>query len=652
MLLEVLATGVVLLTPNVTASQGPMATPQSTSGYWIPYGPAPLENCGEGTPLPDKCTGRISAIAIDPRNPNTIYVGAATGGVWKSIDEGKTWNVLTDNLTEGSLAIGALAIDPNGVIYAGTGDGNWAWYGSGILKSSDSGATWNRIGISDFARAAITKIVIDPTNPNKIFATATFGFTMSAYSDGAYVDPGVNLGVFLSTDGGRSWTLSYTTPVNADFDHQAFDVVIDPTNPSTVYAAVNAQVIVSHDGGVTWTGASNGLPSSTSAGRIALGLSVSSHLTIYAAVQYFDGTTTYGVGRLYKTTNGGTSWTMLTTPPAAPSSGETGFCGKQCDYDIYVAVDPTDPNTIYLGGLDIYRSVNGGATWIDLGGYMSQGLTHVDQHALAFSPVAHSTIYIGNDGGIWTSTNADSCSPPACWTDLNEGGLSITQFYSIAVDPKDSSHLIGGTQDNGCLSHKGITSVWMEDDNCGDGGWTAFDNSNPQILYESQQWSCFSTGCTPVYRSDDGGANWVPIQNGLTSSDKASFHPPMAIDQANPSILYLGTTKLYETTTRGDEWFNPDPSLTLSASDCTNGECFSAIAVASSADNFVYAGTSTGRIFASNDKAKHFTPGIGLPSATVTAIAVDPTIPMLAYATFSGFGNGHVLTKSKGGSSW
>jgi photosystem II stability/assembly factor-like uncharacterized protein len=410
-------------------------------------------------------------------------------------------------------------------------------------------------------------------------------------------------------------------------------------------------VYISHDGGNSWVGTSSGWPTLNSVGRISLGISASSHLTVYAAIQYFDGSSDFGVGRLYKTTDGGSSWSMVDTPPPA-KAGDKGFCGKQCDYDLYVAVDPTVPNTIYLGGLDVYRSVNGGVTWTDLGGYMDLGLIHVDQHAFAFSPTSHSKIYIGNDGGIWASANADSCSPSSCWTDLNTN-LGITQFYSIAVDPKDSSHLLAGAQDNGCLSHTGLSSTWTEDNNCGDGGWTGFDPLNPQIMYEAQQWSSYKDGSDALFRSNDGGATWAPVETGLSSDDKGNFMVPVAIDQSNPSTLYLGTTNLYKTTNKGTQWFKPNPGLSLPVpTDCSQGECISAIAVAPSSGNYVYVGTTTGGIYTSTEGGNHFTKAYGLPYVPVTQISVDPTIPTQAYASFSGFGNAHVFSTSNGGSSW
>ncbi len=627
----------------------PTADFPTSGGSWVSFGPAPLKNCGQGT-LPDQCSGRISAIAIDPTNANTIYVGSATGGVWKSTDGGSNWVPLMDNLTTGSIDIGALVIDSNGVLYAGTGDANWGFNGSGILKSLDGGKTWIRLGVSTFGRSAISKLAIDPTNPNKIFATASLGGTMATHTDYVYVEPGVQLGLFVSTDAGNSWTLIRPTQ-GTTFDEQAWDVAIDPANPSSVYLAQDGSLYVSHDGGKSWAGPPSGWPSPNSVGRISLGISVSSHLTLYAAIQYFDGSSDFGVGRLYRSNDGGSTWSMVNVPPPAKAA-DKDFCGKQCDYDLYVAVDPTDRNTIYLGGLDLYRSNNGGATWSDLGGYIDLGLIHVDQHAFAFSPTSHSKIYVGNDGGIFSSTNADSCAPTACWTDLNTN-LGITQFYSIAVDPKDSSHLLGGTQDNGCLSHNGFSTVWTEDNNCGDGGWTGFDPQNPKIMYETQQWSVYKDGYDWLFRSEDGGATWVPIENGIASSDKATFMVPIAIDQSSPSTMYLGTSNLYKTSNRGGQWSKVSPGLSLpTPTDCSQGECISAITVAPSASNYIYVGTTAGNIFVSVDQGGHFTKDYGLPYVPVTQIAVDPRFPTQAYATFTGFGNGHVFSTSNAGQAW
>lgn len=615
---------------------------QVQSGSWASLGPSSLDSCGTGSQV-DLCTGRVTAIAIDPNHPDTIYVGAAQGGVWKSTDNGASWAPLTDTLTDASLAVGALAIAPNGDIYVGTGEGNNSgdsYYGAGILKSTDGGRTWIRLGASTFGRSAFTKLIVSPTG-SSIIAATNIGHTSSS-TVGVRVDPGVPLGVYVSTNAGNTWTLTLKAT------NEASDVVFDPSDPSVVYTGLDGAVYVSKDGGVTWKGPlSGGLPSSQDVGRINLGMSTSSHLTVFAAIEYTAGGNS--VGALYETIDGGTSWSPVNLPRTPRSQG--GFCGDQCDYDMFVAVDPTNPNTIYLGGLDLYRTTNGGVNWADLGGYA--GFIHPDQHAFAFSPTSHSTIYVGNDGGVWSSSNGETCSPDSCWTDLNLG-LGIVQFQSIASHPTDKTAFLGGTQDNGALLRQGASSVWTQIEG-GDGGWVGFDPKTPSTMYDTLPW--VEGG---LERSDDGGSNWISITasvNGVDNNDKALFYVPVAMDPTSSNTLYLGTFRLYKTTSRGNMWSLPSPGLSFSSSGTCSvsrkEDCISAISVAPSNGQYVYVGTNTGKFFVSTDGGNTFTRNDqGLPSTPITRIAVDPNVPAKVYVTFSGFGTGHVFFTTNSGASW
>ncbi len=627
---------------QISPLSGQTAVQQVQSGSWAEMGPSSLQNCGTGSQV-DLCTGRVTAIAIDPNNPNTIYVGGAQGGVWKSTDNGATWVALTDQLTDTSLAVGSIAIAPNGDIYVGTGEGNNSgdsYYGSGILKSTDGGNTWTRLAGSTFGKSTFTKLIINPIRGTIIAATNS-GHTSSSTVT-MNVDPGVPLGVYVSSDGGKTWTLTLKAK------NEASDLVLDPLDPSVVYAAVDGAVYVSKDAGSNWTGPmSGGLPKPENVGRVNLGISTSSHLSIFAAIE--DTSRTTSQGSLYETNNGGSTWALVNPPPTARRQG--GFCADQCDYDMLVAVDPTDPNTIYLGGLDLYRTTDGGSTWIDIGGYV--GFIHPDQHAFAFSPTSHSTIYVGNDGGIWSSNSGNTCSPDSCWTDLNYG-LGLAQFQSVAAHPSDKTVFLGGTQDNGVLMRNGSSSIWTEVTG-GDGGWVAIDPKNPLTMYHAYAWS--EGG---LERSEDGGANWISITdktNGVGTDDKGLFYVPVAMDPVSTNTLYLGTYRLYKTTSRGNGWFQPSPGLGFASSGgCSANkkeDCISAIAVAPSNDLYVYVGTTTGKFFASSDGGNSFSENDhGLPTNALTSISVDPASPTKVYATFSGFGAGHVFLSTDVGISW
>ncbi len=601
---------------------------------WVSVGPSPIENCGTGSK--DLCSGRVTSIAIDPNNARIIYIGGAQGGVWKSTNGGLGWIPIMHD--EPSLAVGAIAIAPNGDIYVGTGEGNnsgQSYYGAGVLKSTDGGKTWVQVAARTFGRSTFTKIAVNPRAPNMIIASTNTGRTYSS-TGGSFVDPLVPLGVYVSRDGGNSWTRTLTARIEAS------DLVLDSETPSTVYAAADGAVYISTDSGSTWKGPlGGGLPDPNKAGRINLGISASSHLMVVAAIE--DKSVEPNQGRLYRTIDGGASWSLIPTPPS-PRESSTGFCGDQCWYDIFIAVDPTDPRILYLGGLDLFRTTDGGNNWTDLGGYA--GFIHEDQHAFAFSPTSHSTIYVGNDGGVWSSNNGNTCAPASCWINLN-AGLSLTQFQSLAAHPTDKNIFFGGTQDNGTPMHTGTSPIWRRLRG-GDGGWTAFDRKNPLVMYHSFQ------RIAPT-RSDDGGRTWVPIATGLDTKDKGLFYIPMAMDPTSPTTLYLGTYRLYKTASRGDNWFLPSPGLSFSSSGgCgTTQDCIAVISVAPSNGQYLYVATTTGKLFVSKDGGQNFAENDnGLPRRRATKIAIDHANPENAFVTVTGFGGGHVFSTANAGDSW
>ena len=607
-------------------------------GGWQFVGPSSIKDC----PLPGGitvCSGRVTAIAVDPGQPSRIYVGGALGGVWKSTDAGLDWTSLTDD--QPSLAVGSIAVDPSGSLYVGTGEGNrgcTAYYGAGLLKSMDGGNTWVQLGASTFGRSSLNKIVVSPDSPNIVMASTSQGFSNSPTFSCGLVDPLVPFGLYVSLDAGNSWRLAMPSSRGT-----AGDIAVDPFNTSQVYAAVEGTVYLSRDKGVSWEALSTGLPPPNSVGRVALSVSASSSGTLYAALQ--DLSLPFpGQGRLFRTSDGGSSWMEVPTP--AP----TNFCGafNGCAYNLVLAIDPTDADTVYLGGNDLFRTTDGGNNWVDLGGYGNPVL-HPDQHALAFSPEDHTRVYVGNDGGMYYSAEANTCLPASCWTDLNSG-LGITQFYSVAAHPTDPNLFFGGTQDNGITLRLGNSLEWRQALG-GDAGFTGFDPVEPSTMYAA---------FTIPLRSDDGGLSWTTKTNGLcvapcNALDSSQPFVPMAIDHASPGTLYLGSYRLWKTTDRGDNWFLPSPGLSLPGANCApaSSDCISAIAVAPSGGRVVYVGTKLGKLFVSTDGGSNFSErDTLLPGHFLTKIAINPQDPQKAFATFSGFGGGHIFATSNAGISW
>ncbi len=576
---------------------------------WRGLGPAPIA---------DRDAGRLSTIAIDPRDPDVIYIGAAQGGVWKTVDGGQSWQPLTDD--QCSLAMGSLLLDPVNpdIVYAGTGELHFSgdsYYGCGILRSTDGGQTWERLGASVFdtntGGARISKILLDPgtagsTTTVRLFAATSFGF-------------------FRSVDGGTTWTATLQGAVT--------DLIMDPGNANLLYAAVGFPqtqvengIYRSTDGGVTWTRLGGGLPTQD-VGRIALALAPSNPQILFAAVQdgFNNGGSDGQLLGIWKSTNGGTAWTKLAATNAS--------CGFQCWYDLVIAVHPTNPDLVYFGGVDFYRSFDGGQTFANIRSGM-----HVDQHAIAFHPTNPDILFVGNDGGIFRSNSGG-----IGWTTLNTN-LAITQFYAgVSLHPTNPDVIMGGTQDNGTLEYTGIPN-WLQVLG-GDGGFTAIDPLAPGTVYAEFQWQSGSSFSGPRRRTQ--GQGFFQLKTvGIDVNDRALFIPPLVMDPADPNVLYFGTYRLYRTANRADQWSAISPDL-------TNGGAISAIAPAPSSPQTVYVGTSDGRLqVTTNGGGNWALRNSGLPDRYVTDIAVDAFDAQRAIATVSGFGSGHVFRTTNGGAQW
>ena len=580
------------------------------TGQWTSIGPTPITN---GQTIPAAAvSGRVNAIAVNPSNPSVVYIGAADGGVWESMDGGTHWTPLTDG--QCSMAMGALAIDPvnTNIVYAGTGEQNFSLdsdYGCGVLRSADGGQTWTQLGAATFVTASggatISRLLIDPTTAGSTTAT-----TVLATADS---------GVYRSTNSGASWSnvLSGT----------ATDAVRNPSAPATVYAALGNifgdprnGVYKSTDGGQSWTQLGGGLPTSN-VGRINLAIAASAPATLYAAIQ---NSSTFGLLGVFKSTNGGTSWTQVS------ASGAT--CGNQCWYDMHIEVDPTNANAVYFGGTDLFKSTDGGSNFTDLGGYAptqhGDGI-HPDQHILSFDPSNASVLYIGNDGGVFKSPDGGST-----WSSLNQN-LTLTQFGPGLSATPDGAKVLGGTQDNGTDLYTGSIG-WMQVQG-GDGGFTAIDFNTPTTFYHE-----FFDVSPQV--SFDGGASWNDISAGI-SANSSLFYTPFVMSPSNSHTLYLGTNFLNRTANQGSSW-----SALTQTPDASN---ISAIAEAKSNPQIIYYGTDSAAIEVSTNGGGSWTPiNSGLPNLFATHIAVNPTNPQNAFVTFQGFGSGHVWETTNGGTSW
>lgn len=612
---------------------------------WQNIGPAPMIDSMMGQ-IGVNVTGRVRALAIDPRNSDVIYLGAALGGVWKTVNGGDSWTPLTDD--QPSLAVAAIALDPQNpdIIYAGTGEptpGGDNYYGAGILKSTDAGQSWTRLGAGAFTGLGIARILIHPTNTNVIYVAAS-----RTGIDGPMDPP---KGIFRSVDGGQSWE----NLVGCDQCFGASALEMDAANPNILYAGFwNFGTFKSTDGGATWSPLTNGLPNPQQirVGRVILTLSPSNPNVIYASYQVtipdqYDGAV------VFKSTNGGQSWAEV---PVGYN-----FCGGQCWYSHEAKVHPTNPDILLLGGTALYAgqsaadlviqrvvigTQNGGQTWADLSPSANPQTTlHPDMHVIRYDPNDANTLWIGNDGGVWKSVNGGQS-----WINRNTN-LATLQFTGIAVDPKNPQIIQGGMQDNNkaFTTNGGATVAWQAADR-GDGGVAFIDPFNSNIWY--------GTRFNKTFQRNDQGANftgdWPFLLQGIDQQDRSLFYIPLAVDPSTQGVLYLGSFRLYRTTNRGDTW-------SPVSGDLSKGQGYvSAIGVAPSDPQTIYVGTSDGNIQVTRNTGGSWSnvTKAPLPNRFVSRVVVAPLDPQTVYAVFNGFNShtpstpGHVFKSTDGGASW
>ncbi len=662
------ATWLLFLADSQTiGAQGKAAIPLDPVA-WTPIGPAPSVN-GRTTFLEDT-SGRITAIAAHPTDPNVVYIGAAGGGVWKTTDGGSTWTPLTD--AQSTLFIGALALASSNpdVIYAATGEANMGpskvmekraniYYGRGILKSADGGNTWTLVGAAQFDRRAISRIVVDPTDPNTVYVAV-----------GALAVNGLqgSTGIWKSTNGGSTWTNTTQSSIS---NMAAFsDLTMAPSDRLILYAAVGEPggsasngVYKTSDGGISWSPAGD-FPIGVDNGRISVAVAPSAPGTAFAAVAG-SGQSGSSLGRLYrmmKTTDGGATW-LQSNPPTNICQGttmRTNYLATAGDYHNTLAVDPKNADLVYAGGICVITSNAGGApeSWLSIGEGTSDG-PHRDHHALAFDASDPPRLLDGNDGGIWRLRDP---SGPA-WDNLNTN-LQITQFVGIALHPADPNTAYGGTQDTGVMKFSGDVR-WVRQLR-GDGGAFAVNPLSPNRVYTISRSGCSdgnyfkrsNNGGEPL---PDGTGTWVTQVSGIDPfptdpcDPPMNFYPPFVLEPANATPtqdrLLLGTNRVFETLNGAGMW-NAISTPGMAGWTGNDRDRVDSIAAAPSDVNTVYA-SAGGHIFVTFDRGANWqqrdVPGL---SDHFAALLVDGANNMIAYAARNRFGSGHVFRTIDGGQNW
>lgn len=583
---------------------------------------------------PKNVGGRTRAIVFDLNDPTgkTVFAGSVGGGLWKTTDifaSEVSWTPLGDQFD--NMAITSIAQDPvhPDTLYFGTGEGYYnsdAIRGDGIWRSLDGGTTWSQLGAttgSDFDY--ITKIIVD--SAHNVLATTR-----------AYSSCGSG-GIMRSANKGTSWT---KVSNGAGICGRAAD--IEMASSSTFYASVGIGfadgIYQSTDTGKTWSRVYN----ATTAGdeyRIELACVPGFPDLVYAILQKSNST----IKKMIKTHNGGTSWATLTSVSWQDQCGGTpssDFTRGQAFYDLIVAIDPNDTTNVYIGGIDLFKTTNGGTSWTQVSAWTGCGSfpnVHADQHAIVFKPGNSDTMMFGNDGGLYLVKNGTSATPG--FTNVGSN-YNTTQYYACAIHPTAGSNVfLGGAQDNGSQQYgtAGINTTTRVTG--GDGAFCHIDQDDPNYRLTSYVYNQYC-------HSYDAGITWA--EDSFSASNGLFINPT---DYDNDAF------KLYSSYTSGHYlvWQNPRSGSSSSDVNASFTGTVTAVFCDPNTSNRVYFGTDAGKIYRVNSAATSpsvtdITDGSMPDSSTVSCIEVENGDADHMLATFSNYGITSVWETTNGGTSW
>ena len=618
----------ILNSSNISSTPG-----VDINGTWMQYGPTTMEASGEGA----NNAGRLTSVIASGGN---LIVGSAGGGVWTSSDNGKSWTPRGDSLPD--LAIGSLAVDPanSSIVLAGSGENDNCgdcFPGDGIYISTDNGVTWTTLPNSNFSGSSLGTIV-----GSMVILGGTTPATLQVVA-------GTTNGLYYTSNGGSTWSRSSSFAVSSNITSMV-GVPASISGGPALFAGASVPsagnyslgVYKSTDGGSTWVQLANSSPAiaftvSTPYSLVSLGLYLGSTLANSELLASFGSEA--GFKGAYISTNGGQSWTTLTTPPFTNANyaygGSTILGSDQSFYDNAVAIDPLNPQHIVLAGIAVIESKDGGVTWSNVnalssggtssdGSYFSysQNVLHPDFHDVYFSPAnvangASNQLYLAGDGGLfgyqYTGTQAVAA--------LNTG-LDTAQLYPDVAVSSDNLSVTIGTQDNGGLENNQSGPTAFTTVVGGDGSYAQIDKYNSNIQYVEVN--------NQIYYTNNNWLTSVPVNSSNMLSSQ--FVSPLAIDPPNSTAspyLFFGGDSLWESATAvspNATWANVLPNVGVTA-----------IAISQSNPNDIYVGTSSGAIyFSSNAITAYPSPTFSIvsnPSNTngvapgygIEKIAIDPS---------------------------
>ena len=566
------------------------------SSTWTAMGPFGAMT-GSACGLPRKA-GRDNFITFHPSIAGTFWVGAPAGGLWKTSNNGVTWSTTTDNL--GVIGCSDLAIDPitPTTMYLATGDGDAGdTYAIGVLKSIDGGATWNTTGLNWAVnlQRTIRRLIINPVNPQILIAATSAG-------------------IWRTTNGGTTW--ASVSGINA------FDCEFKPTNPNIVYATGTTTFYRSINGGASFALISAGIPTAGNS-RYACAVTTNDTNYVYVLVANAGG----GYGGLYRSVVGGTLFTTMSTTPdiianscAAPAGGNQGW------YDLALNASPLNKNEVIVGGVNHWRSLDGGGTWTIIGCWNAVGAVppyvHADVHEVEYNTAG--TLYSCNDGGIYQYTGT-------AWTDLSSP-MNIAQQYRIGLSGTTPDYWITGHQDNGSNVYNGVTYAAKY---CGDGMDCFIDRTNNNNMFCATPQGGFLL-------STNAGTTWSSATTGMAGG--AAWVAPWHQDPTTATTLYAGRSQMFRSVNSGSNW------VQLTATGGAGNIVEFAIAPSNNQILYVIHNATLFKTINGGTSWTNVTAGIG---GVPQYVCIDPTDPNNAWVTCSGYTAGvKVYMTINGGTTW
>lgn len=621
---------------------------------WVPIGPSRLPDAPSGSLISGM--GRVNTVTFHPTEKNTLWVGVAQGGLWKSTNSGKSWIPMMEGLP--IIRISDIAIDPNNteVMYVCLGDYGYVGigletnggkrnthYGIGVYKSIDGGFSWNSTGLSYLLEEA------DGTLMRRLFVNKD--------NSDHLVTAGIS-GIWQSYDGGDSWELI--------LDETIMDLEQDQVDPKVLYASSaylgllgvgRAAVYKSEDFGNSWEELVTGIPSTDTVQRIEIDIAPSNPNYVYALATGMDG----GLYGFYRSIDGGTSWNNMSMSPNILHWGTGTSSGGQGVYDLAIQVDASDPEKIYTGGINTWGTDDGGTTWMRASYWLpTYGPSlHADHHQYNYNPL-DSMYYVCHDGGIARTKkielhhvdelNNSGFQWATEWEDISSG-MEITSFYRIGHSPTNTSYMVGGSQDNSTmlLQNEEWTNVVL-----GDGMECFFNPIDENISYVSSQFG-------RLYRSGDGGLNYTDnLTNDIINTERGGWTTPFTLHPNNPMVLYAGFGNIWKSENQGFVWKRLSNLPPLKETQFIPSA--STMSIAPSDPERIYVGkriyptlNEKGKLWVTDTEGRSMTDRTeGLPDTLFfTGSTVSNLNKDLAWVTLGGFAEGvKVFRTDNGGQDW